>query len=1281
MKKENFKYLLGLLIYLVIISSTTGQEKKDLWMRSVNPSINSDKEINSEHYPEKFDLYELSLDDLKNKLGKAPKRNYLTNKSVVKVRFPNPEGTFDNFEIFEASVMAENLQNKFPNIKSYYGKSVNDSNKTIHFTVSKNDFHALVSSQKGSYYVDPYTSDRSLFVLYKRTAVTSKEQFLCHVEDLVENKNGSLESVSAKGSNANDGILRTYRLAVSTTGEYSDFHLANQGISSMATEEEKKEAVLGAVVTAITRVNSIFERDLGIKLELVENNDAIIFLDSETDGLTNNNNDPETSNIILDENQTIINANIGASNYDIGHVFSTGAGGVAALKSVCTSSKAKGATGLNNPINDSYYVDYVSHEIGHQFGATHTFNSEVNSESVNCKDQKNEMTSVEPGSGSTIMAYAGLCGTDNIQSSADAYFHLVSIRQIWQNITEGTSTCAQETITGNSAPVLEPLANYTIPVSTPFVLDVIAIDAEDDVLTYSWEQLDTEFAPYPMEATSTVGPAFRSLPPSDSSKRYFPNLNAIKNGSLSDDDEMIPVVSRTMNFGITVRDNNSDVGQTSAEEIILTFDESSGPFVVTSQNENVTWDSGSVQTVEWDVANTNIAPINCSFVDIIMSTDGGNTFTEVLALGTPNDGSHNIIVPNISVNAARIIVKGSENVFFSMNKADIAIQTSEFVMDFSSIEEDICYQNNAVFNFTYLTYNEFNEETSFSASGIPQGASVSFSQETAISNGTEITMTISNLSENSVGSHEISVIGNSNSTSKTTAVTINVYKENIDPPILQLPEDNALEVISPIRLTWNSDENVQLFTVQISEDQSFSTLVEEVQVKTTFYVPELLDFNTTYYWRVIGQNLCGGDSFSDSFTFMTANEICNQFYAEEVPLNIPDASPGGVISILNITENQLITDINVRVNISHPWVEDLTLTLIDPQGKSTILANQNGGNGDNFTDTVFDQEAEEAIENSSAPFTGNFKPIGDLSKLNGTESYGTWMLKLVDAGPEDIGVLESWSLELCGLIISGNDNDKDGINNDLDLCENTPLGSAVNEDGCSIFNLPEENFTIEFIGETCSGAKDGQLNINSNQPGSYYVIIDNTRYSFSSGLSVDSLEPGPLTFCIKVNGEPFEQCFNLVVPEALELKGDIEVSKSIAKIEMLEGTGPFHVLLNDELILETGEASFEVAVVHGDKLVVTSAISCEGKLEKIILLTNEFKVFPNPTEGLLEVIIPLEVSEIELQIYSLIGQLLIQKTCPVENGIAILDLNELPVGMYLLNSATNLFETVKIVKK
>ncbi len=424
------------------------------------------------------------------------------------------------------------------------------------------------------------------------------------------------------------------------------------------------------MTTALTRINAVFENDLAISMQLVSNNEDIIYLDPDTDPYSNFAGDE-----MISENQSNCDAVIGSTNYDMGHVLSTGGGGLATLGSVCINgAKARGVTGSPFPNGDDFYFDFVAHEIGHQFGANHSFNGDDG----NCSGaNRNDETAVEPGSGSSLMAYAGLCISQNVQSNSDLYFHIISIEEIRNYIINGTGgSCAavSDLKLNLNVPTVDAGTDFVIPKGTPFKLVGSGSDADGDPLTYGWEQVDNEITAVPPSETAVSGAVYRSYDPSESPVRYLPHLQTLVTGVISSTWEVTPSVARELNFMLTVRDNNTEAGQVVSDDLKVTIEEAAGPFMVTSQNtEDLEWTVGEQETISWDVAGTTANNINVSQVNILLSTDGGLTFPTILANGVVNDGSHIITVPDIKVPQCFIVVEAVGNFFFSMNLKSFSI--------------------------------------------------------------------------------------------------------------------------------------------------------------------------------------------------------------------------------------------------------------------------------------------------------------------------------------------------------------------------------------------------------------------------------------------------------------------------------------------------------------------------------------------------------------------------------------------------------------------------------
>ncbi|MFI2743009.1 reprolysin-like metallopeptidase [Zhouia sp. PK063] len=1221
-------------------------------------------------------VFELDLSTLQRNLSGAPSRNNLVLKSSgTTIAFPVTNSTFENFTILETHTLSPALAAKYPNIKSYVGTSTT-THKTIRFSIDTFGFHGMVLNDENSTFINPIAGSSNQYNLSQKSDYTN-EPFLCKADELSA-RSSNETMLQARDGSVNDGTLRTYRLALACTGEYAQFQISQAGLGATATTAEKKAAVLSAMNTTMTRVNGIYERDLSITMQIIDNDDSIIFLDSTTDGLTN-----DDGNSLINEIQSIIDTNIGSANYDIGHVFSTGGGGIAQLQSVCTTNKARGVTGLSSPVGDLFAIDYVCHEMGHQFGATHTFNN-------SCSQNRTNATAVEPGSGSTIMAYAGICAP-NVQSSSDDYFHAVSITQIYNYVTTGNGSCATETATGNNAPVADAGTDYTIPGGTTFVLTGTATDADNDNLTYDWEQIDNEVAAQPPVATSEGGPLFRSYEPTTSSKRYFPRLTDVLTGTTSQW-EVLPTVSRTLNFSLLVRDNNANGGQTYRDDNKITVDGSSGPFVITSQTTGETWVAGTQKTITWDVANTNNDKVNTTHVNIILYPDHTLTNGTVLAQNVANDGSQTIIVPGgMATTTARIMVQPVNNVFFAVNGADLTIQESSFVMNFENTDQSICApQNSTTFPFTYQTYNGFNETTSLTAENVPAGLTVSFSQNTVQSNNTSVNVNITGIDNLSQGNYTIDIKGTAASLSHTIQLHLAATNNTLDPVTLTSPANNSTDVVPSETLEWSANAFATSYIVEIATDANFNTIVESSSTSQNTYTPKQLASNTTYYWHVKPVGDCASGDFSTTFKYSTILEDCKTF-TNTTNYTISAVSIDTVRSFITIQDDIPISSLSVGVSLQHDFVEDLTIKLTSPSGKSAILVSAACGDNNDISATFSDDGSALQCLSTAPTINGTFTPQEALSTFAGESTKGTWTLTVIDDYDEDGGSLNQFVLNICAYGNFKPDSDNDGILDEDDDCPNTPEGTTVDVHGCPIFTLPNDNFIIKTASETCSTSNDGSITINAQQTLAYTATLTNSNGSsnskdFSTSTSFNNLSAGSYELCITVNGETYEQCYDLQITEPADLSVQSYVNEEDQTLTLgLEGSDSYNVTLNG-ITTQTSSETLALNLKKGLNVIEVSTLKdCQGVFRKEIFIGSDIMLYPNPVTSTATIYVEqlADQTPVTLSIFTLSGQLLAQKSYTVtDQKISNIDFSNYSSGIYLVKvEGETISKTVKVIKK
>lgn len=649
---------------LLILLFTIGQgfaQRNNPWQL-----IDNDRSITSERvkmgpYSENQKFIQFNATQFKTQLAAVADK--ASGQPGVEILVPNVEGQFERFLVWESSNFEPALQAQFPDIRAFVGQGITDPTARLCFSFAPIGIQTMITrADRSSEFIEAYTKDKSAYVVFdSKTRIKGNDSFTCSTVDdatLTQQLKNNLSVLS------NNEVYKTMRLALSCTGEYGVYY---GGTTAGA---------LAGMNATMTRVNFVFENDLALKLLIIANTNLVIYTNASTDPYSAAAN-MNSWNSELQSNLTSV---IGEANYDIGHLFgaSGGGGNAGCIGCVCSNgSKGSGITspGVGGPVGDNFDIDYVAHEMGHQLGGNHTFSY------GGIAGGENSAVNVEPGSGSTIMGYAGITGSTDVQAHSDPYFAYRSILQIQTNLAPKTCpisyTATSTPAFTNLKPTADAGVNYSIPLLTPFKLTGIATGQPGEALTYCWEENDdaatnTPAASFPVD-TKTVGPNFRSFEPTSVPYRYFPALATVLAGNTGTTWETLTSVGRTSKFTFTVRDNVLNGGQTNSDETTITTVATAGPFVVTSQSTaNINWTPGQQQTITWDVANTT-ALAGAANVNIRLSLDGGLTYDTILVSNTANDGTETITVPAVASLNCRVLVEPTANVFFAINSKAFSI--------------------------------------------------------------------------------------------------------------------------------------------------------------------------------------------------------------------------------------------------------------------------------------------------------------------------------------------------------------------------------------------------------------------------------------------------------------------------------------------------------------------------------------------------------------------------------------------------------------------------------
>jgi subtilisin-like proprotein convertase family protein len=935
------------------------------------------------------------------------------NSSVV-VSLPLPQGGSERFRVTQVPVMAPELARQFPTIKTYQAQGIDDPSAIARLDVSPVGFHAMVIGSQGTYYIDParpFGDDVHHLVFSKRDMDMRVVGFQC-LTDAGNTTTPGLPGLPGAVRLArlpNGTQLKTYRLALANTPEYA------------LTKGNTLAGVMAGKVASVNRVSGVYETEVAVRLVLIANNSLLDFL-SNTGPQPNPAYTNNSDFAMVNENQQNVDRLIGNANYDIGHVFSTGGGGYGPGQVCRTGQKAQGVTGDTNPVGDAFDIDFVAHEMGHQFSANHTFHASAAGNCVGPNGARTDHAAYEPGSGSTIMGYAGICSPENIQANTDPYFHSYSFDQIVSYIN-GQGNCATTTPTNNGVPVPNAGANYRIPRNTPFALTGSATDPDNDPLTYEWVQFNRTSILSSINAPVGDAPIFRAFPPRPTPTRVFPQLSDILNNTQTLG-ERLPTYSRRLIFRFVARDNRVGGGGVDYDSMHVAVVGTAGPFLVQYPNTSTAiWQAGAPARVRWDVANTTAAPINAANVDILLSTDGGFTYPITLATATPNDGNETLTLPLTvpATTTARVMVRASGNVFFDLSNENFPVEGNNgptfFLTSSAPATLAACPGATATAPIEVGQILGFTGAVSLSATALPAGITVSYAAAT-VQAGTNTTATINVAAGTPAGTYSLILTGTQGGVTRSQELLFTVLPAATGTAVAQSPNfQNQTRTVLRPRFVWTAVPNAVTYDLQVSTDANFATLVvNQSNITAPGFTPatQLLP-NTAYFWRVRAVSPCGMAPFSATQTFQTGTQTCTTTAATDVPRTIFNTANVTVTSTINIAAVGQVGEVRLRnLVLTHPDVSELEIKLRNPQMREVVLLARGTCPSTADLHLNFDDLAAAAVACPANAGT-TVRAAGQLSELAGSSATGAWVLTITDNTLGNGGRLTDWGLELCTL--------------------------------------------------------------------------------------------------------------------------------------------------------------------------------------------------------------------------------------------------------------------------